>query len=219
MQIDPTIKELPPSFDRSTGSNNWKMMQLVEQPIGAGEKRLNMLLKMRSLDTAEGGFLDRIGNLIGVYRGQMDDDFYRRMIYARLARRHTDGTINQIYDVISVILSADPHEFWVRPLWNVTGEPMAIEVLNVPAIYIDSQEKEAMLLDQVRSSVAAPARVASIQFRTTVKSNLYMTSYTMVHQNIRSTMNVSQDRHISMQGQASLASVTKIRQIIKTKEG
>lgn len=219
MQIDPTIMDLPPSFDRSTGSNNWKLMQLAEQPINAGEKRLDMLLKMRSLDTAEGGFLDRIGNLIGVYRGQMDDDFYRRMIYARLARRHTDGTINQIYDVISAILSADPHEFWVRPLWNTTGEPMAIEVLNVPAIYIDSQEKEAMLLDQVRSSVAAPARVASIQFRTTVKSNLYMTSYTMVHQNIRSTMNVAQDRHISMQGQAGLASVTKIRQTIKAKEG
>ena len=219
MQIDPTIKDLPPSFDRSTGSNNWKMMQLAEQPINAGEKRLDMLLRMRSLDTAEGGFLDKIGNLIGVYRGQMDDDFYRRMIYARLARRHTDGTINQIYDVVSVILSADPHEFWVRPLWNVTGEPMAIEVLNVPAIYIDSQEKEAMLLDQVRASVAAPIRVATIQFRTTVKSNLYMTSYTMVHQNIRSTMNVSQDRHISMQGQAGLASVTKIRQTIKAKEG
>lgn len=94
MQIDPTIKDLPSSFDRSTGSNNWKLMQLAEQPINAGEKRLDMLLKMRSLDTAEGGFLDRIGNLIGVYRGQMDDDFYRRMIYARLARRHTDGTIN-----------------------------------------------------------------------------------------------------------------------------
>ncbi|WP_086990224.1 hypothetical protein [Levilactobacillus brevis] len=219
MQIDPTIKDLPPSFDRSTGSNNWKMMQLAEQPINAGEKRLDMLLKMRSLDTAEGGFLDRIGNLIGVYRGQMDDDFYRRMIYARLTRRHTDGTINQIYDVVSVILSADPHEFWVRPLWNVTGEPMVIEVLNVPAIYIDSQEKEAMLLDQVRASVAAPARVATIQFRTTVKSNLYMTSYTMVHQTIHTTMNVAQDRHITMQGDVGLASVTKIRQTIKAKEG
>ncbi|MBS0948272.1 hypothetical protein JK167_11315 [Levilactobacillus brevis] len=219
MQIDPTIKDLPPSFDRSTGSNNWKMMQLAEQPINAGEKRLDMLLRMRSLDTAEGGFLDRIGNLIGVYRGQMDDDFYRRMIYARLARRHTDGTINQIYDVVSVILSADPHEFWVRPLWNVTGEPMAIEVLNVPAIYIDSQEKEAMLLDQVRASVAAPARVATVQFRTTVKSNLYMTSYTMVHQTIHTTMNVAQDRHITMQGQAALASITKIQQTINAKEG
>lgn len=219
MQIDPTIMDLPPSFDRSTGSNNWKLMQLAEQPINAGEKRLDMLLKMRSLDTAEGGFLDRIGNLIGVYRGQMDDDFYRRIIYARLARRHTDGTINQIYDVVSVILSADPHEFWVRPLWNVTGEPMAIEVLNVPSIYIDSQEKEAMLLDQVRASVAAPTRVASIQFQTTVRSSLYMTSYTMVHQTIHTTMNVAQDRHISMQGQAGLASVTKIRQTIKAKEG
>lgn len=192
MQIDPTIKDLPSSFDRSTGSNNWKLMQLAEQPINAGEKRLDMLLKMRSLDTAEGGFLDRIGNLIGVYRGQMDDDFYRRMIYARLARRHTDGTINQIYDVVSAILSADPHEFRVRPLWNVTGEPMAIEVLNVPAIYIDSQEKEALLLDQIRSSVAAPTRVAGIGFQKTVKSTLYYAMQFQTTQVIESTMSVPQ---------------------------
>ncbi|WAE45770.1 hypothetical protein OUY26_04000 [Levilactobacillus brevis] len=192
MQIDPTIKDLPSSFDRSTGSNNWKLMQLAEQPINAGEKRLDMLLKMRSLDTAEGGFLDRIGNLIGVYRGQMDDDFYRRMIYARLARRHTDGTINQIYDVVSVILSADPHEFRVRPLWNVTGEPMAIEVLNVPAIYIDSQEKEALLLEQIRSSVAAPTRVAGIGFQKTVKSTLYYAMQFQTTQVIESTMSVPQ---------------------------
>lgn len=192
MRIDPTIKDLPSSFDRSTGSNNWKLMQLAEQPINAGEKRLDMLLRMRSLDTAEGGFLDRIGNLIGVYRGQMDDDFYRRMIYARLARRHTDGTINQIYDVVSVILSADPHEFWVHPLWNVTGEPMAIEVLNVPAIYIDSQEKEALLLEQIRSSVAAPTRVAGIGFQKTVKSTLYYAMQFQTTQVIESTMSVPQ---------------------------
>lgn len=192
MRIDPTIKDLPSSFDRSTGSNNWKLMQLAEQPINAGEKRLDMLLRMRSLDTAEGGFLDRIGNLIGVYRGQMDDDFYRRMIYARLARRHTDGTINQIYDVVSVILSADPHEFWVRPLWNVTGEPMTIEVLNVPAIYIDSQEKEALLLEQIRSSVAAPTRVAGIGFQKTVKSTLYYAMQFQTTQVIESTMSVPQ---------------------------
>ncbi|ADF83491.1 baseplate protein [Lactobacillus phage LBR48] len=165
MQIDPTLQNLPPSFDRSTESNNWKLMQLAEQPMSKGEDQLNFMLKMRALDTSKKEFLDRIGKLIGVYRGQADDDFYRRMIYARLARRHTDGTINQIYDVVSVILSADPHEFRVRPLWNVTGEPMAIEVLNVPAIYIDSQEKEALLLDQIRSSVAAPTRVAGIGFQ------------------------------------------------------
>ncbi|WP_369957201.1 hypothetical protein [Levilactobacillus brevis] len=192
MQIDPTLQNLPPSFDRSTGSNNWKLMQLAEQPINAGEKRLDMLLKMRSLDTAEGGFLDRIGNLIGVYRGQADDDFYRRMIYARLARRHTDGTINQIYDVVSAILSADPHEFRVRPLWNVTGEPMAIEVLNVPAIYIDSQEKEALLLEQIRSSVAAPTRVAGIGFQKTVNSTLYYAMQFQTTQVIESTMSVPQ---------------------------
>ena len=192
MQIDPTLQNLPPSFDRSTESNNWKLMQLAEQPMSKGEDQLNFMLKMRALDTSKKEFLDRIGKLIGVYRGQADDDFYRRMIYARLARRHTDGTINQIYDVISAILSADPHEFRVRPLWNVTGEPMAIEVLNVPAIYIDSQEKEALLLEQIRSSVAAPTRVAGIGFQKTVNSTLYYAMQFQTTQVIESTMSVPQ---------------------------
>ena len=192
MQIDPTLQNLPPSFDRSTESNNWKLMQLAEQPMSKGEDQLNFMLKMWALDTSKKEFLDRIGKLIGVYRGQADDDFYRRMIYARLARRHTDGTINQIYDVVSAILSADPHEFRVRPLWNVTGEPMAIEVLNVPAIYIDSQEKEALLLDQIRSSVAAPTRVAGIGFQKTVKSTLYYAMQFQTTQVIESTMSVPQ---------------------------
>ncbi|TOY85713.1 hypothetical protein DIS15_02705 [Levilactobacillus brevis] len=190
MQIDPTLQNLPPSFDRSTESNNWKLMQLAEQPMSKGEDQLNFMLKMRALDTSKKEFLDRIGKLIGVYRGQADDDFYRRMIYARLARRHTDGTINQIYDVVSAILSADPHEFRVRPLWNVTGEPMAIEVLNVPAIYIDSQEKEALLLEQIRSSVAAPTRVAGIGFQKTVNSTLYYAMQFQTTQVIESTMSV-----------------------------
>lgn len=192
MQIDPTLQNLPPSFDRSTESNNWKLMQLAEQPMSKGEDQLNFMLKMRALDTSKKEFLDRIGKLIGVYRGQADDDFYRRMIYARLARRHTDGTINQIYDVVSAILSADPHEFRVRPLWNVTGEPMAIEVLNVPAIYIDSQEKEALLLEQIRSSVAAPTRVAGIRFQKTVNSTLYYAMQFQTTQVIESTMSVPQ---------------------------
>lgn len=190
MQIDPTLQNLPPSFDRSTESNNWKLMQLAEQPMSKGEDQLNFMLKMRALDTSKKEFLDRIGKLIGVYRGQADDDFYRRMIYARLAQRHTDGTINQIYDVVSAILSADPHEFRVRPLWNVTGEPMAIEVLNVPAIYIDSQEKEALLLEQIRSSVAAPTRVAGIGFQKTVNSTLYYAMQFQTTQVIESTMSV-----------------------------
>lgn len=192
MQIDPTLQNLPPSFDRSTESNNWKLMQLAEQPMSKGEDQLNFMLKMRALDTSKKEFLDRIGKLIGVYRGQADDDFYRRMIYARIARQHTDGTINQIYDVVSAILSADPHEFRVRPLWNVTGEPMAIEVLSVPAIYIDSQEKEALLLEQIRSSVAAPTRVAGIGFQKTVKSTLYYAMQFQTTQVIESTMSVPQ---------------------------
>ncbi|MCT3597560.1 MULTISPECIES: hypothetical protein [Levilactobacillus] len=192
MQIDPTLQNLPPSFDRSTESNNWKLMQLAEQPMSKGEDQLNFMLKMRALDTSKKEFLDRIGKLIGVYRGQADDDFYRRMIYARLARRHTDGTINQIYDVISAILSVDSHEFQVLPLWNTTGEPMAIEILNIPTVYIDSQEKEALLLEQIRSSVAAPTRVAGIGFQKTVKSTLYYAMQFQTTQVIESTMSVPQ---------------------------
>ncbi|KID42920.1 hypothetical protein LbDm2_2152 [Levilactobacillus brevis] len=214
--LEDLLNELPVSLAYEKDSNNAKLLSLYSDGMEDTLVTLQKMDEWHSIDTAEGEALDMIGNDRGVTRNGYDDEFYRFLIKSKQLQRQTDGTYNSLIKLIAESLGAKYSEINVGP---VNNEPNAIQVTNVPATYIDSQRKEKLVLDQIRSSVAAGIRVAMVQFRTTVKSNLYMTSYTMVHQNIRSTMNVAQDRHISMQGDAGLASVTKIRQIIKAKEG
>ena len=214
--LNDLLNELPVSLAYEEGSNNAKLLSLYSNGM---EDTLTTLQKMNdwhSIDNAGGKALDIIGNDRGVARNSYDDEFYRFLIKSKQLQRQTDGTYNSLIKLIAESLGAKYSEINVGP---VNNEPNAIQVTNVPATCIDSQRKEKLVLDQIRSSVAAGIRVAMVHFRTTVKSNLYMASYTMVHQTIHTTMNVAQNRHISMQGDAGLASVKKIRQTIKAKEG
>ncbi|MCS8597071.1 hypothetical protein EFE25_04900 [Levilactobacillus brevis] len=214
--LEDLLNELPVSLAYEEGSNNAKLLSLYSDGMEDTLVTLQKMDEWHSIDTAEGEALDMIGNDRGVTRNGYDDEFYRFLIKSKQIQRQTDGTYNSLIKLIAESLGAKYSEINVGP---VNNEPNAIQVTNVPATYIDSQRKEKLVLDQIRSSVAAGIRVAMVHFRTTVKSNLYMASYTMVHQTIHTTMNVAQNRHISMQGQAGLASVTKIRQTIKAKEG
>ncbi|WP_125575935.1 hypothetical protein [Levilactobacillus angrenensis] len=215
-ELSDLLNELPTPVANDLDSVMAFVWSLLANDMENAQSTVDKVDKSRSIDEAAGGWLDKLGADWGVNRNGFDDDFYRFLIKTRQLARQTDGTYNSLIRLIADSLGAKYSEINVEP---VKDESQAIQVTNVPAEYIDSQRKESMVLDRIRSSVVAGVQVATVQFRTTVKSNLYMTSYTMVHQNIRSTMNVSQDRHISMQGQAGLASVTKIRQTIKAKEG
>lgn len=214
--LEDLLNELPVSLAYEEGSNNAKLLSLYSDGMEDTLVTLQKMDEWHSIDIAEGEALDMIGNDRGIPRNGYDDEFYRFLIKSKQLQRQTDGTYNSLIKLIAESLGAKYSEINIGP---VSNEPNAIQVTNVPATYIDSQRKEKLVLDQIRSSVAAGIRVATIQFRTTVKSNLYMTSYTMVHQTIHTTMNVAQDRHITMQGDAGLASFTKIRQTIKAKEG
>lgn len=214
--LDDLLNELPISLAYKDGTNNAKLLSLYSDGMEDTLVTLQKMDEWHSIDIAEGEALDMIGNDRGVPRNGYDDEFYRFLIKSKQLQRQTDGTYNSLIKLIAESLGAKYSEINVDP---VDDEPNAIQVTNVPATYIDSQRKEKLVLDQIRSSVAAGIRVATVQFRTTARSELHLSSYTMVHRMIHATMNVAQDRHISMQGQAGLASVTKIRQTIKAKEG
>ncbi|MFW2884715.1 hypothetical protein ACN50C_09870 [Levilactobacillus brevis] len=214
--LEDLLNELPVSLAYEEGSNNAKLLSLYSDGMEDTLVTLQKMDEWHSIDIAEGEALDMIGNDRGVPRNGYDDEFYRFLIKSKQLQRQTDGTYNSLIKLIAESLGAKYSEINVDP---VDDEPNAIQVTNVPATYIDSQRKEKLVLDQIRSSVAAGIRVAMVQFRTTVKTNLYITSYTTIGQNIRAKMNVAQNRHVTMQGQSSMASVTKIRQVIKAREG
>lgn len=214
--LEDLLNELPVSLAYELDSNNAKLVSLYSDGMEDTLVTLQKIDDWHSIDNAEGEALDVIGNDHGVARNGYDDEFYRFLIKSKQLQRQTDGTYNSLIKLIAGSLGAKYSEINVGP---VKDEPNAIQVTNVPATYIDSQRKEKLVLDQIRSSVADGIRVAMVKFRTTVKTSLHMTSYTMLHRTIYTTMNVSQNRYITMKGQSDLTSVTEFRQIIRAKEG
>lgn len=183
------LNELPSSLNYQEDSNNAKMLSFYADTMVDIQNLLNQMQVWRDINKAEGEALDRIGADYEVYRNSYDDDFYRFLIKTRQLARQTDGTYNSLIRLISYSLGAKYSEINVEP---VKDESQAIQVTNVPAKYIDSQHKEAMVLDRVRSSVVAGVRVATVQFQKTVKSTLYYAMQFQTTQVIESTMSVPQ---------------------------
>lgn len=212
------LNELPAALNNDPDSNNAKLLSVLADDMVDMQELIDQVNLWRDITNAKGGWLDKIGTDWGVARNGFDDDFYRFMIRTKQLQRQVDGSYNSIIKMIAESLGANYSEINVTP---VKDEPNAIEVTNIPAEYIDSQRKEAMVLDRIRDSVVAGVRVANVQFQTVFKSGLYLATYSTVSQTIHSTMNVAQDRHISMVGQMNIAGTAIISQQIKStsKEG
>lgn len=187
--LEDLLNELPVSLAYEEDSNNAKLLSLYSDGMEDTLVTLQKMDEWHSIDTAEGEALDMIGNDRGVARNGYDDEFYRFLIKSKQLQRQTDGTYNSLIKLIAESLGAKYSEINVDP---VDDEPNAIQVTNVPVTYIDSQRKEKLVLDQIRSSVAAGIRVAGIGFQKTVKSTLYYAMQFQTTQVIESTMSVPQ---------------------------
>ncbi|MCT2887260.1 hypothetical protein EFM42_07520 [Levilactobacillus brevis] len=187
--LEDLLNELPVSLAYEEDSNNAKLLSLYSDGMEDTLVTLQKMDEWHSIDIAEGEALDVIGNDRGVPRNGYDDEFYRFLIKSKQLQRQTDGTYSSLIKLIAESLGAKYSEINVGP---VNNEPNAIQVTNVPATYIDSQRKEKLVLDQIRSSVAAGIRVAGIGFQKTVKSTLYYAMQFQTTQVIESTMSVPQ---------------------------
>lgn len=183
------LNELPAALSNDPGSNNAKLLSVLADDMVDMQDLINQVNLWRDITNAKGGWLDKIGTDWGVARNGFDDDFYRFMIRTKQLQRQVDGSYNSIIKLIAESLGANYSEINVEP---VKDESQAIQVTNIPAKYIDSQRKEAMVLDRVRSSVVAGVRVATVRFQKTVKSTLYYAMQFQTTQVIESTMSVPQ---------------------------
>lgn len=185
------LNELPSSLNYQEDSNNAKMLSFYADTMVDIQNLLNQMQVWRDINKAEGEALDRIGADYEVYRNGSDDDFYRFMVRTKQLQRLTDGTYDSIIKLVAESLGANYSEINVVP---VKDEPNAIEVTNIPAEYIDSQRKEAMVLDRIRGSVVAGVRVASVQFQKVVKSKIYYAMHTQTSRVIQTKMTVPQEK-------------------------
>ncbi|WP_341778587.1 hypothetical protein [Levilactobacillus sp. HBUAS70063] len=184
------LNEYPAALNNAADSNNAKLLSILADDMVSLQELVDQINLWRDITNAKGGWLDKIGTDWGVARNGFDDDFYRFMIRTKQLQRQVDGSYNSIIKLIAESLGANYSEINVTP---VKDEPNAIEVTNIPAEYIDSQRKEAMVLSRIRGSVVAGVRVASVQFQKVARTKLYYGMATRKTQVIQSKMTVPQE--------------------------
>lgn len=189
-ELSDLLNELPTPVTNDPDSVMAFVWSLLANDMENAQSTVDKVDKSRSIDEAAGGWLDKLGADWGVNRNGFDDDFYRFLIKTRQLARQTDGTYNSLIRLIADSLGAKYSEINVEP---VKDESQAIQVTNIPAEYIDSQRKEAMVLSRIRGSVVAGVRVASVQFQKVARTKLYYGMATRKTQVIQSKMTVPQE--------------------------
>ena len=162
--LDTILNELPVSLAYSEDSNNAKMLSFFVDSMIDIQETLQQIDDYRDIDNAKGSTLDMIGADRGVYRNGADDEFYRFEIKTKQLQRITDGTYNSLIKLVCDSLQADYSEINVRPMYETTGEPDAVEITNIPGHYIDDKRKENLLFSRLQSSVDAGIRLANVEF-------------------------------------------------------
>lgn len=86
------------------------------------------VLLLRSLDTATGAQLDIVGDIVGEARLGRPDDIYEAFIRARISLNNSDGTHEQILEIMRVVLAP---QGGTPPTMTLTRTPPAAHFLEL----------------------------------------------------------------------------------------
>jgi hypothetical protein len=86
-----------------------KLKQFTEaflEQVNSIENDVEGILSSFELSSATGIFLDRIGLLVGELRQGKSDDSFRDAIYLRIAVNNSNGTVEDIYQILGLLLGS-----------------------------------------------------------------------------------------------------------------
>jgi len=119
-------------------NNVEKLLAAVSTAVQDLENTYQQLLINRSIDTAEGVQLDVIGRIAGQLRSGLDDDTFRRYVRARIATHNSDGTIEDLLTVASLIIYDEDASY------IITQEGTATARLRVAGVAVPDDLGEAL---------------------------------------------------------------------------
>jgi hypothetical protein len=173
--LEKFIDRLTGFYNKKTGSNVNKLMQLTTRHIQENEDAYKKISDWRDIDQAKGKVLDSIGANVKQERGRLADETYRVLIKAKIKRGLSNGSIDTLIDFLSFILQIRPTEVEIKELWP-EGKPAALYI-NVPA---DSVTKTGLTLNQfgrlMNEVVVAGVRVEALFEGTFAFSSNYTAS-------------------------------------------
>lgn len=91
---------LPDCYLKDEGSNNYKLLELNRQAAEELRKDLQAVSDALDLKQASGKTLDLYGEMLKQKRGQLNDEQYRYMLYARIGRNIIQGDYTSVMDAM-----------------------------------------------------------------------------------------------------------------------
>ena len=126
------VSMLPDAYAKDEKSNNYKLFEVFASEF---EKLYQTQLKIRqfrSVDEADGATLDLIGGNYNVSRGRMNDELYKPMIKAAIARTWCDGTFNSVLELLALTLNTDVTKISLTEDYEIGGSSGMITIASTP---------------------------------------------------------------------------------------
>ena len=96
MWTDDNAKKLPDVYRKDKDGNNWKLLKLDKQFIQAFGSDLKAVYDSGDFQEAYGKTLDLYGSIVGQKRGAFNDEQFRYLILAKIARNFVKGDYKDI---------------------------------------------------------------------------------------------------------------------------
>lgn len=101
-------KMLPDAYAKSTSSNNYKLLQLLNLLLYDTTADLLSIENECCLKNARGAILDEYGWMYGQPRNGLSDEQYRVKILGKISRMLSKGSCDEVISLIANMLGAEP---------------------------------------------------------------------------------------------------------------
>ena len=112
-------------------SNISKLYTLIEE--AAGTVNWEKIRLWRGVKHAEGETLDLIGSNVDQGRGRVNDTVYRSLIRAKILQNKSNGTINEMIELLAFVLQVDPSDIDFKQGYEFNDEPAFILLDGIPS--------------------------------------------------------------------------------------
>lgn len=126
------IELLPDAYYKSSDGNNYKLLRLNELAAEAFVSDMEDVDDSTDLSLATGKTLDLLGESVGQLRGKLNDDQYRLLILAKIAKNNCQGDYNSVISLLTQMFNCDKGDIVISdandPL-KVTFESFPLDIL------------------------------------------------------------------------------------------
>lgn len=160
------MRRFPDYFDKRPESNLSKLISIFSEEMEEVKQTNDVIRAWRSIDKAQGKTLDLMGEDVRQLRGSDTDEQYRIKLKAKIARNLSDGTMDSIINILSIVLSVPKKSIRIIEKWNDPRgkEYAAIRLVGVPtASLIEAGLDTQDFFTIVQSVVAAGVKVIDVE--------------------------------------------------------